>query len=476
VALHRRDRRHPSTRLSVERLRGQVKALTEENWLTNLQGGFSHCHFMHTVRLFFPLLVQCSYSIPGFYGDDVMACLRILFLFVPLFAIGCTNSTKPAAAPAEKVKVEADLAFTNLTKEAYVRLKIKTQKTTVTEVNERLALTGWIMAKPGNEVTLTAPTAGYVHFPKNHAPIAGEAVEAKDELLTLDPVLSPVEKIQVAALKISIESDLVKAQTTLRNAEIELDRTAKLVKAKAKNQQELEKAQEKFDHAKEDVASATKKLTSFQPQRMTLKAPRDGKILQLHVGPGQYVPVSAPVITIIDLQPIWIRVPVPEFDLPQVDPKESVDVSWKNSNHNQTDKPVFFKAKYVGRVAQVDPVKHTAELWYELLPTKEADRFVKDQMVTVHIPLGKKEKGTVVPYSAIVFDVHGQAWVYLERAEEGGKHKFERRFVELVTAVDNGLLVRGSPSLSDGDIVVTQGAAVLFSRDFFKTPVPGEEG
>jgi multidrug resistance efflux pump len=235
----------------------------------------------------------------------------------------------------------------------------------------------------------------------------------------------------------------------------------------------VEQAQKAVAHAKEDVAAATKKLTFFQTQSITLEAPQDGKVLQLHVGPGQYVPVSAPLITIIDLAPIWIRVPVPEFDLPQVDPKASVDVSWKNSNHNQTDKPTFFKAKYMGRVAQVDPVKHTAELWYELLQTKEADRFVKDQMVTVHMPLGRKQKGTVVPYSAIVFDVHGHAWVYLEGAEKGGKHQFERRRVELVTAVDNGLLVRSS--LSDGDIVVTQGAAVLFSRDFFKTPVAGED-
>jgi RND family efflux transporter MFP subunit len=403
-----------------------------------------------------------------------MIYLRILVVFFPLFAVGCNNPAKPAAPAPEKVKSEADLAFTNLSKKAYVSLKIETQKVTVIEVNERLALTGWIMAKPGNEVTLTAPATGYVHFAKDHAPIAGDVVAVKDELLTLDPELSPVEKIQVAALKTSIESDLVKARTTLKNAEIDLARTEKLFKeAMAKNQQDVEQCQKAVDYAKEDVAAATKKLDFFQMQPIPLKAPLDGKVLQLHVGPGQYVPVSAPLITIIDLAPIWIRVPVPEIDLPGVDTTASVDISWKNSNHNLTGKPAFFKAKPAGRVAQVDPIKHTAELWYELLPIKEADRFVKDQMVTVHMPIGKKEKGTVVPYSAIVFDVHGQAWIYLEGAEKAGKHQFERRRVELVTAVDNGLLVRSS--LSDGDIVVTQGAAVLFSRDFFKTPVGGED-
>lgn len=401
-----------------------------------------------------------------------MTYLRILLIFVPLFAVGCTDAAKPAVGPQEKPKAEADLAFTNVSKKAYVALDIKTQKITVTDVNERLALTGWIMAKPGNEVTLTAPTAGYVHFPDSRAPIAGESVKPKDKLLKIDPVLSPVEKIQVQALKTSIESDLVKAQTTLETADKELTRTNDLLKLKGSNKQEVEQAEKAVAHAKEDVASAMKKLTFFTTQSITLEAPRAGMVLQLHVGSGQYVPVSAPLITIIDLRPIWIRVPVPESDLPQVDPKASVDVSWKNSNHNQTDKPAFFKAQPAGRVAQVDPVKHTAELWYEL-QTNEADRFVKDQMVTVHMPLGKKEKGTVVPNSAIVFDTHGHAWVYLERPEKAGKHQFERRPVELVTAVDGGLLVRSN--LSDNDVVVTKGAAVLFSRDFFKTPVPGED-
>jgi RND family efflux transporter MFP subunit len=410
-----------------------------------------------------------------------MTYLRILVVFFPLFVVGCNNPAKPAAPAPEKVKSEADLAFTNLSKKAYVSLKIETQKVTVTEVNERLALTGWIMAKPGNEVTLTAPATGYVHFAKDRAPIAGDVVAVKDELLTLDPELSPIEKIQVAALKTTIESDLVKARTTLKKAEIDLARTEKLLKDMAKNQQDVEQCQTAVDHAKEDVAAATKKLTFFETQPIPLKAPLDGKVLQLHVGPGQYVPVSAPLITIIDLRPIWIRVPVPESDLPMVlrmvDPKKTVDISWKNGNHNQNGKPAFFEAKYVGRVAQVDPVKHTAELWYELLPTKEADSFVKDQMVTVHLPIDKIEKGTVVPYSAIVFDVHGRGLIYLERTtDKDTKHQFERRPIELVSSADDGKVVIRT-YLTGGERVVTNGAAVLFSRDFHKTPVniPGED-
>jgi multidrug efflux pump subunit AcrA (membrane-fusion protein) len=61
----------------------------------------------------------------------------------------------------------------------------------------------------------------------------------------------------------------------------------------------------------------------------------------------------------------------------------------------------------------------------------------------------------------------------VERAEKDGKHQFERRPVEVVTAVDDRLMIHSN--LKDGDRLVTKGAAILFSRDFFKTPVAEDD-
>ena len=92
---------------------------------------------------------------------------------------GCTGPPSNVAPATEKPKPEGDLAFTNLTKKAYAKLEIKTQKLVIEDQQERLALTGWIMAKPGREVMLTAPTAG-VYFKKGRQPpIAGDLVKEK---------------------------------------------------------------------------------------------------------------------------------------------------------------------------------------------------------------------------------------------------------------------------------------------------------
>jgi hypothetical protein len=95
-------------------------------------------------------------------------------------------------------------------------------------------------------------------------------------------------------------------------------------------------------------------------------------------------------------------------------------------------------------------------------------------MVSAHLTLGKTEKGTVVPYSAIIFDAHGHAWIYLERTtDKDVQHRFERRPVEMVASAADGIIIRAN--LSNGERVVTNGAAVLFSRDFHKTPVAEDE-
>jgi RND family efflux transporter MFP subunit len=402
-----------------------------------------------------------------------MSHIRWLPLFLGCF-LGCTGTPAKPAGSSEKPKIEADLAFTDLTKKQYVALMIKTEPAVVKEVQERLSLTGWIMAKPGNEVVLTAPAAGYVKLLNGKGfPIAGDPIGKGQGVLAIDPVYSPVEQIQVLALQSSVESEWIKAKTTLKTAESDYKRISDLHEQNLRSKQEYELALKARDHAIADMDAALAKKKLFKREPIPVSTPQGGTVLHTHVSPGQYVVAAAPLVTIIDLNPVWIRVPVPEFDLPLDDAKGSVEVTWKNSNRDPREKVTFPKARWKGRVAQVDPVKHTADIWYELEPTKDVGRFVKDQMVTVRLPIGRKEKAAVVPYSALVVDTHGHTWIYLERAEKNGKHRFERQPVELVGAEDERVIIRAS--LKGGENLVTDGAGKLFSRDFYKTPIAEDE-
>src|SRR5262249_20395264 len=49
-----------------------------------------------------------------------------------------------------------------------------------------------------------------------------------------------------------------------------------------------------------------------------ITAPQDGTVLHIAVTPGQYVPAGAALLSLADLSELWVRVPVPEADLPRV--------------------------------------------------------------------------------------------------------------------------------------------------------------
>jgi hypothetical protein len=140
-------------------------------------------------------------------------------------AVGCAGSSappKPAApAPAaEKPRVESELARITLSEEAARSLGIQTRAPRTGEVQDQLLLPGWIMVPPGNEVTLTAPVAGYVLAAEQGAPpTPGKAVTASQALFRVRPVLSPLEQIQLATLKRGVESELTKARESVTLAE-----------------------------------------------------------------------------------------------------------------------------------------------------------------------------------------------------------------------------------------------------------------
>ena len=223
---------------------------------------------------------------------------------------------------------------------------------------------------------------------------------------------------------------------------------------------------------------------------MVITAPRAGTVAIVHVSPGQYVPAAAPLVTVIDLQTLWVRVPVPEHDLQQVDRQRPATVMLRSpraaADKNAPTEERTLSAKFQGEVPLVDPTRHTVDLIYELAPKEKTPGgrgfFAKDLMVTVLLPLGENRPESAVPYSAIVYDAHGGAWIYLDRglAKAGpkeGKQLYERRGVNVGSRVrarvdgseTDCVVVR--PSLAVGERVVTSGAGVLFSREFYKPPV-----
>lgn len=418
---------------------------------------------------------------------------RLIIALVLLTLVSCNRGSSPPAGPAaEKPHIEADLARTTLPDKAAASLHVHSEPLHRTSVRQYLPLPGWLAVKQGNEVTLTAPVAGYVRAPtskKGGLPVAGLPVQKGDELFRIEPVLTPLEQIQLASLQRSVRNELNKAIASVAMAQKEFDRVSGLKEQGLRGQQDVEQARTRLKHAEEDESSARFKLALFgedeqggpaRPHPVPVIAPQGGHALQVAVTPGQYVPASALLVNIADMSELWVRVPVPETDLPRIalDQPAVLVLRSSGSGASKEAAPALPPLPYVALVPQVDRPRHTADLIYRLPPVARKYGLVaKDQLVSVQVPLGENRDEFLVPYDAVVFDSHDGAWVYFDRTPKGAKKRvYERRRVEvgptLPSAGGGHDVVLRRLDAKQGEPIVTGGAAALFSREFYKPPTP----
>jgi hypothetical protein len=97
--------------------------------------------------------------------------------------------------------------------------------------------------------------------------------------------------------------------------------------------------------------------------------------------------------------------------------------------------------------------------WYYALPTETKLR--AGERVAVEIPLlDSKAELLVVPFNAVLHDIHGGQWVYEQTAE----HAYSRRRVQVARLSGGDAVLASGPKV--GSKVVTDGAAELFGTEF----------
>src|SRR5436190_13212295 len=190
----------------------------------------------------------------------------IPWLFLIALA-GCGPSTgtpggakPPEAKPAEQKKNDADLARTTLAREAAQSLGVISQPVELRKgVQDHAPLTGWVAARPGREVTLTAPLAGYIRPVKqDEFPALGQEV-GKQKLFAIEPVLTQLEQFQMVMLRRGLQAEHEKAREDYRVAKYELDNFDAAIRGK----QAEEQAKAKLKRADEDLRAAKDKVEQF---------------------------------------------------------------------------------------------------------------------------------------------------------------------------------------------------------------------
>jgi RND family efflux transporter MFP subunit len=182
-----------------------------------------------------------------------------------------------------------------------------------------------------------------------------------------------------------------------------------------------------------------------------IDSPLAGRVVDVYARPRQLVLQGEPLWTISDWSSLWLRVPVFEGDLPDVDPKAPVEVLTPGR-----EAPIPAKPSGVPQPTQSG--RRTVDLIYEVANPDGTLR--PGQAVSVQLPTGKKAEQLVVPRSAILWDGMGNAWVYVEHDQ----NLFKRQKIQVGQSLGDMIVVE--QGLAKGQSVVTAGAETLYGEEF----------
>ena len=286
----------------------------------------------------------------------------------------------------------------------------------------------------------------------------GSAVEQGQALLALD---SPDADAAIASYRQG-EAGERQAAAALTKARADLERARDLYAVRAIAEKDLLSAQNDLAQAQgaDEVARAAReqagrklellglKPTDFR-QRVLVRAPINGKVLEVNVAPGEYrTDTAAALMTVADLTTVWVASDVPESSIRLIRPGDAVTIGLL----------AYPAESFSGRVARVadglDPQTRTLKVYVEL-PNPQG-RLRPEMFGTVR-HAGAPKRVPVLPPGAIVQE-YGRSTVFAERAPG----QYERRQVIVGPPVGERLPVLGGVQV--GDRVVVDGAMLLKDR------------
>ncbi len=379
---------------------------------------------------------------------------------------GCGGDAAPAAkekaATVSNPQVETALTQVTISTEAFTRLGIKTVTADSAEVGAVRTLGGEIVVPPGERADVVAPVAGKVIIPANVRGRVGGSVASGTPIVRLIPIPTGTDLLRTAE-----EVRIAEARHAQASAEEQRVRTLRNEKLLSERDLETAVADLRAAEAARDAAVARHRLIQTGSSveagslednsaltSLTIAAPMAGVLLDLTVGSGQVVTAGTPLFTVAALGRLWVKVSLYAGDARTIARGQRVTVHGLSSGTGG----FAVSARPATAPLSADASSSSIDLFYQL---DEPRGLRPGERVSVSLPVtGPRQKALVVPLSAVLYDVAGDAWVYVRT----DSLVFTRRRIEVANIVgDRVLVTRG---LAPGTPVVTAGAVELFGTEF----------
>jgi RND family efflux transporter MFP subunit len=399
-------------------------------------------------------------------------------------AAGCNSAADFKAAPPPPAKVatiaqEEQLNTIKLTPEAEARLGIATATVELRPISRVRSYSGEIALPPGASLVISAPVGGTLQPPTPaNIPAPGNLVTAKQPIFLLMPLLSPerdvlssAERIRLAEARnalatsrIDAEGQVQQAQVQLEAAKIAFERAQRLFRESAGTARAVDDAKAQLNLAEKslEAAESRKKLLESvnlegeagQPMPLVIESPQSGMLRSVNATAGKVVTAGEPLFEVMRFDPIWVRVPVYAGETSELATDQSAQVAPLNAASPADE----LTAKPVPAPPTATLSAATIDLYFELGNPQGGLR--PGQRMTVRVKLKGASNERIVPWSAVMHDIHGGNWVY----ENTSAHTYVRRRVQVRYVVDALAVLESGPPV--GSKIVTAGAMELFGTEF----------
>ncbi len=239
-------------------------------------------------------------------------------------------------------------------------------------------------------------------------------------------------------------------KATASLARITYERDSTLVKTNAVSQQTVDTDKGNLLNA-EALAAQQQALVDYK----FIKAPFSGRLGIRQVDLGQYLAAGTTIVTLQQLDPIYIDFYVPQQALAQI--KVGQVVSGKVDT--------FPDQTFVGQISAINSLVDTATRNVQIRATMQNkdDLMLPGMFATVDIDTSVPQRYVTLPQTAIAYNSYGNI-VYLvddKRKDANGPPQLVARQTFVATGATRGDQVAVLSGVKDGDVVVTAGQIKL---------------
>jgi membrane fusion protein, multidrug efflux system len=185
-------------------------------------------------------------------------------------------------------------------------------------------------------------------------------------------------------------------------------------------------------------------------EKKIIRAPFDGRLGITTVNPGQYLNTGDKVVTLQQLDPVYVDFRLPQEDLAQVHPGLEVRLALD----------AFPGESFAGKITAADPLVDSASRNFQSEATvpNTAHKLLPGMFVRVAVLSGAKQHYLTLPQTAITFNPYGST-VFLTQKDAKGKLTAKQVFV--TTGPTRGDQIAVLKGITEGDEVVTSGQLKL---------------